>query len=289
MDSLFVVGVACISSLTRASINLIDRWQFAYQKECVIQIAFLNNFLPLFLAISGGLFLGYGELIFKNILCLEAFFLGVIIQTVAITFSYAMKKYELLKVTLMTRVSDFFIPIVFGFIGGFHNINQIGVQSIGFLITVPLFLKLKIFEHSSFCFLVLIVLGITAQAIFGRYLMENQLLHNNFEGLIFFTIGVIFWRTIWTLPLFFCKLKNLKIFISPSKITLLRSILTLVTQISFIYIISSIFIDIALPILNLTGLFSILLASLLMKEKLGSNVLGLIFLTFLISGVSNYV
>jgi multidrug transporter EmrE-like cation transporter len=62
-----------------------------------------------------------------------------------------------------------------------------------------------------------------------------------------------------------------------------------VTQVSFVYTINSIFVDIALPILNLTGLFSILLASLFMKEKLERNVLGLIFLTFLVSGVSSYV
>jgi len=289
MDYLFVAAIACISSLTRASINLIDRWQFSYKKDCVIQIAFINNLLPFFLAVSGGLFLGYGPLIFKKILCLEAFFLGAIIQVVAITFSYAIKKYELLKVTLMTRVSDFFMPIVFGFIGGFHNINQIGIQSIGFLITVPLFLKFKIFELNSVFFLVFIVFGITAQAIFGKYFMGDDLSHDNFEGLIFFSIGVIFWRTIWTLPMLCCKLTTLKIFIVPSKVTLLRSILTLVTQISFVYTINSIFVDIALPILNLTGLFSILLASLFMKEKLERNVLGLIFLTFLISGVSSYV
>jgi hypothetical protein len=215
--------------------------------------------------------------------------LGAIIQVVAITFSYAMKRYELLKVTLMTRVSDFFMPIFFGFMGGFHNINQIGVQLIGFLITVPLFLRFKIFELSSLYFLILIVSGVTAQAIFGKYLIEGHLSQDNFKELIFFAIGVIFWRTVWTLPLLFFKFKTLNISIIPSKITFLRSILTLVTQVSFIYSINSIFVDIAFPILNLTGLFSILLASLLMKEKLGSNVLGLIFLTFLLSGVSTYV
>ncbi len=289
MDSLFVIAVACFSILSRASINVIDRWQFAYKKECVIQITFFNNLFPVFLAVGCSLLLGYGNLVYKNIFCFDAFFLGAIIQVVAIIFSYAIKKYELLKVTLMTRASDFFMPIIFGFVGGFHNINQIVVQLIGFLITVPLFLRFKIFELNSLYFLVLIVLGVTAQAIFGKYFMGNYFSHKNFEGLIFFTIGVIFWRTIWTLPMLFYKFKTLNFSITPLKITLLRSILTFGTQISFIYTINSIFVDIALPILNLTGLFSIVLASLLMKEKLGDHVLGLILLTFLISGVASYV
>jgi hypothetical protein len=289
MDYLFVIAVACISSFTRAIINLIDRWQFAYNKDCVIEISFINNLLPVILAISGGLLFGYSKLILENILCFESIFLGVIIQVVAITFSYAMKRYELLKVTLMAKVSDFFMPIIFGLMGGFHNVNQISIQAIGFLIAAPLFLKFNIFGISSLHFLVLIVLGLTAQVIFGKYFLGSHLLDNNFEELIFFSVGVIFWRTMWTLPIFFYKYKKLSFFKVPSRITYLRSILTLITQLSFIYTINSIFVDIAAPILNLTGLFSVLLASLVIKEKLGKDVLGLIFLTFLLSGVSKYV
>ena len=289
IEHFLVISVAIISSISRAIINVIDRWQLCYKGECIVKISFLNNLLPFLVAITFGLSFGFALKIIQSIICIETFIFGAIAQSVALIFSFAIKRFELFKVTLMSKPSDFLISLTFGILRGFINVAEISIHLLSCLISAPLFFKFKIFGLRVYSFILLIVLGLTIQAVLGKFLINSSFTDINYLDIIFFSIGVIFWRGVWSMLLLLYKTKLHKSLFIPSKITFVRAFLTLLTQSSFIYVISSRHVNIAVPILNLTGFFSILLANFLMKEPIDRNSLGLIFLTFIVCGFLSYV
>lgn len=103
MEDLLFVLLALISSISRALINVIDRWQFSYKNEDVVKTSFLNNGLPAFVLLSCLILFGSKNHLLNNILSIKACLFGLVMQVVALIFSMALKKYQIYQVTLISR------------------------------------------------------------------------------------------------------------------------------------------------------------------------------------------
>lgn len=286
---LFVFAVALLSSLARAGINVIDRWQFAYQNESVVKLSFLNNFLPVILGISVITVLGEIHLLVNLIFTIELCILGFIVQMVAMIFSYAFKTYHIYEISLISKISDLSIPIFLGLLTGIFNLTQLLFQVASLLICIPFLVRLNFFDAKKIIYVLLIIFGLTIQAIGSFYLVGSMPHQENFGELIIFCVGIIFWRTVWLTPLYLHSTKSYFTFSYPSYLTLLRVFLTFVTQITFVYVIGLIDSMLAIPILNLTGFFSILMANYFMSEKATRDVMVVIALTLFLYLLSIYV
>lgn len=286
---LFVFAVALLSSLARAGINVIDRWQFAYQNESVVKLSFLNNFLPVTLGIAVITVLGEVNLLVNLIFTIEVCMLGFIVQMVAMIFSYAFKTYHIYEISLISKISDVSIPVFLGVLTGIFNLTQLLFQLLSLLICIPFLVTINFFDARKIIYVLLIIFGLTIQAIGGFYLVGSMPQQQNFGELIIFCVGIIFWRTVWLTPLYLHSTKSHFTFSCPSYLTLLRVFLTFVTQITFVYVISLIDSMLAIPILNLTGFFSILMANYFMSEKATRDVMVVIVLTLFLCLLSIYV
>lgn len=140
---LFVFAVALLSSLARAGINVIDRWQFAYQNESVVKLSFLNNFLPVILGITVIVVLGEINFLVNLIFTIEVCVLGFIVQMVAMIFSYVFKTYHVYEISLISKISDLSIPIFLGLLAGVFNLTQLLFQVSSLLICIPFLVRLN--------------------------------------------------------------------------------------------------------------------------------------------------
>lgn len=291
MEDLLFVLLALISSISRALINVIDRWQFSYKNEDVVKTSFLNNGLPAFVLLSCLILFGSKNHLLNNILSIKACLFGLVMQVVALIFSMALKKYQIYQVTLISKISDFSIPAFSSLLNNSFNLIQLALHGFSALISLPFFIKANLFKSVGWVYCTLIFGCLTLQASVAPFLSGFTDGFSDFYSLLYFGAGVIFWRASWMfLPLIFSRKISFKsLTILPSKITYLRVILTLLTQLSFIYIISDNESHFVIPILNLTGFFSILMASFCMSEKINHEIWLLIILTLMLCGVSVYV
>ena len=250
MNDLFVLAVALLSSLARAGINVIDRWQFAYKNESVVKLSFLNNFFPVILGVSIVTIFGKLDQLINLIFTFQVCVLGFIVQLVAMIFAYAFKTYRIYEISLISKISDLSVPLFLVLLTGIINHNQLILQALSLLICLPFLIKLNIFDSKKIICILLIVFGLTIQAIGGFYLVDSAIDQKNIGDLIYFCVAIIFWRTVWLSPLYLYSTKKCLTFSCPSRLTLLRVFLTFLTQITFIYVIGLIDGVIAMPILN---------------------------------------
>lgn len=274
-SSFVLIFFACVSSLSRGVISVIDRYQMGYRKQSSINVNFLNN---IWSALLVTIFFVYMILNYESPQITATYIFKMLLyaflaQIVAFGYSYVYKKVSIMQAVVLSKLSDLFIPIAIFMTMGYFSAKSYMVSIIStVLVVVYIFFKQR---HSQLdlkkllkTFLVIAPLLII-QAALSPLLTKGLI---NSRNLVFFTIGTIYVRCIITVITYFFKNKSLTIkktkvskkiiFVYSS-----RAILTLLAQVSYTLATSSSKSSIAWVFLNMTSLFSVFFGSLLLKEN----------------------
>jgi len=200
-----------------------------------------------------------------------ALFSGMV-QLVAYSFSYAFRYLSVNQVTVAGKASDLFIPIGVWAITGYWSWETYHFAIATTLICLPI---LWIGPHKRNTRAiktawVFIGAALVLQASFAPILIEVSSTDLSWNQALPFTTGIIIWRSFWCLIPILRRTKNVRI---PSYTLLtnstfvLRTLLTVITQTTFILAIGNTMSALAWPILNSTGLFAMLLSPVVLKEK----------------------
>ena len=284
--------MATISTACRSALNVIDRKQFYINKDDIWKKSFWNNTFPIllifpFIFISDNL-KKLSEIIFLN----ELLIFSCMSQIVAYYFSYALRKYRVSEVAIISKYADITVPICLYFLGSYLRFECFILVLFFFILWICLgcFFKninLNIFSLISFC----LVISLTIQAVSGYLMYFEKYKNPSINEITIFSIATLFWRLFFSLVVNFCLSRNLFKFIlnKPSNfdlLTLMRASLTIATQFSLLFVMANPNFLIAWPILNSTSLISPIFAYLFLNERIRKTEIFLILISFFITTFS---
>jgi len=279
-----------ISSFSRAGLNVVDRKQFRQDVACPLVIGYWNNFLPILLILPIIFFSPAFSYYVNDLLSLNVIFLSILIQFVAYGFSFAFKKLRVTDIAVLSKAADISVPLVLA-LTGFYSVSH------SFYLLLPSILiificsagidNVKKYYLSS----IVLVFALTAQGVYAYFVDFNVPFDREFWGLLSVAFSVLVWRLIFS-SIFLLHVHRISyIFIFPTKYLsskgfYLRGFLTVLTQVTFIFAITTNNLMIVWPILNATGFLGAVFAYYFLGEKLKKIDFFYIFFTFLITGVA---
>jgi uncharacterized membrane protein len=256
---------ALISAMSRSGLNIIDRKQFAHHQRAIPVTLFLNNLFPVILVFCLNAWVWNIPLtqITRTILHPSIFLLALLIQTTAYVFSYALKHHTINQVGIYTKLADLLIPLGFWW---FYNNFQFTYLWVSLATTLIAYwaLKGRTYTIHTSIYLIPIPLLIVSQALLAPLTGITK----NMDVLWLNTLGLMIWRTLFSLAvLLWNRPTKTSIASHFSKLSFLRSILTITTQYGFVVAVSSINSVVVWPILNSSILLSSCLSAIFLKEK----------------------
>ncbi|UAC49633.1 hypothetical protein K6959_07460 [Bacillus aquiflavi] len=290
MSVQFIMIFAFLSALSRAGLNIVDRYQIGMKKLSIFYVNLWNNVIPAILMIALCILLGWHGQLVASIFDWKTLVFSGIVQLVAYAFSYAFRHLNVSQVLVIgkKKMSDLFIPI-----GIFVTTMQWDWSTYFFavattIVCLPILWEKGERENGNAFKKVGLIIGsaLVLQASLSPLLTEMNTvvaIRDTFA----FTTAVIIWRTVWSLiPLlrkkraqdeasFFGLLSNPVFFV--------RALLTIITQTTFILAVGSTASAVAWPILNSTSIFSVALSSLLLREKPSKLQIGIVITITILS------
>ncbi|EJM97740.1 hypothetical protein [Herbaspirillum sp. YR522] len=264
-----VLLLALISALSRAGLNVIDRYQIGMRKLSIRSINFWNNAIPTIMIVLTAVMLGlHGDL--------AAVFLGwktaafaAVVQLVAYTFSFAFRYLDVNQVTVAAKLSDLFIPGAIFATTGHWDWTTAGFACATTLVCLPILRgrnldQGKVLKAAT----VLMCTALVFQAGISP-LLAHQIDGDWRYGLLF-AAAVIGWRTIWSImPLAFRSDAGQaqRYGLLLNRLFYLRCCLSVITQLTFVLAVSSAAAAVAWPLLNAAGLFAMLMAAFVLRER----------------------
>ena len=265
-----IMLLALVSSLSRAGLNVVDRYQIGFRELSIRQVNLWNNVIPTLLMVILLLFFGLGHEFLKLLISWKTICFSGLVQLVAYAFSFGFRHLNVNQVTATAKLSDIFIPIGIFIFTSHWSWSNYSFAILTTLVCLPILWKKKkisaSFDHGG----LFIIGALVLQASVAPLLIETSINSSvSFQHLFLFTISVLFWRSIWTILPLFCQKQSMPIRWDLSYLNyifLLRVILTILTQVSFIVAIASPHSLVAWPILNSTGLFALFFSKQFLKE-----------------------
>ena len=288
MSESLPVLASIISTLSRAGLNVVDRGQYKHKPSCSLALGYWNNLLPTFLMLPVIIFNPACNDWFKYLLSIELFFMAVLIQGVAYSFSFAFKCLRVTDIAVLSKAADVTVPIVLALLG-FYSISYIPFLLL--LTILALFILstgVDVFRktYKSAIFLILML---TTQGVYTYFFGRSESHDRDFWGLLSAAFSILAWRLIFSSILLVYGRGFSWIYVFPKEHLscsgfYFRGLLTLLTQVTFIFATTANNLMVVWPILNATGFLGAAFAYLFLGEKLSSKDFLLIVLSFLISG-----
>lgn len=287
-----IIFFALLSAFARGGITVIDRYQMGYRKSSVVTVNFFNNLLSMILVtiLFAVLLSKYGMGLNITLwMIVRMMIYATLVQAVAYGYSAIFKSVNILESVLLSKLTDFLIPLAIFGTTLYFNWQTYIVSVLSTFMVVGLFLSSKSDNRERYKILLknFWIIGplLVVQAALSPFLVHGL---ESIYSLIIFTICTIYFRFLFTLCGFIRQIKatpclefNLTI-----KIGFLygsRAVLTLIAQIAFTLATSSSLSGIAWVFLNMTSLFSVVLAGMILKERTQlkdiSTLIGIIILS----------
>lgn len=296
MNEFAPILASLISSISRAGLNVVDRRQFQDNRTCPALIGYWNNYLPVCLIAPLVILSPASRIFIKILFSLEIIFLSLLIQCVAYSFSFAFKSFRVTDMAVLTKIADMTVPLVL-LLFGFRLIPFELFVLLPAIITLFIFCAGRSVVIKSRKAILVLVSALTIQGTYSFFVGINSIIGSSIWDLLSASFVVLLWRLIFSGALVVYKGQISAIYKFPMSVIsykrfCFRGILTLITQISFVFAIESNNLMSVWPILNATGLFGAVFAYLFLSEKLAVKDLIFIALAFCISAVlvfhSNY-
>ncbi|WEV41067.1 hypothetical protein OZX56_02450 [Lactobacillus sp. ESL0684] len=275
ISNLLLITFACISAFSRGIISVIDRYQMGYRKQSSINVNFINNlcstllvtiFLIILLTKIPGPKLTAGYLF-------RVLIYGLLAQLVAYGYSYVFKKVTIMQSIVLSKLTDLFIPLAIFITMGYLNGGSYLISIISTVIVVVYVifkqrrdgLNLQVLLQTFIVIAPLLILQAALSPLLTKGLIKAI-------DLIYFTIATIYIRFIISFITFVVKNHGLKMQLARADrqltlIYLTRAVLTLLAQVTNTLATSSPNSSIAWVFLNMTNLYSVIIGSIVLKEK----------------------
>jgi len=259
-----VIIFAFLSTLSRSGLNILDRINIGIRKSSIHEVMLQNNVLPAFIGIIGATAFGLFIPVVGSFLNWNSLVFSMIVQLVAYAISVSFKKHNVEDVVVASKLSDLFISIIY-FLPIYSSIKNYSVDIVFSAITsiICIIYLIKIDSYQS---LILVIFSLIFQAVLTPFILPKAGPNLVMESIIF-SIATMLWRSIFS---FIFYIKNDKFLIRnmfPSFLIIYRAALAISTQIFLVLAISIDSGPITWSILNMTGVFSILLSVALFKIK----------------------
>ncbi|MGX4764059.1 hypothetical protein [Holzapfeliella sp. JNUCC 72] len=285
MSALVLCLMALASSVSRGLISVIDRFQMGIKKQDITIVNFKNNLYTFGLAtLLAVVFLKQD--IWPMLLDYKIMLYALLVQAVAIGYSYLFKSLTVAESVVASKFSDLLIPIaLFASSGSFSPSSYL----ISILTTVIVFsLMITKYDRNILSGIAIITPLLVIQSVLspiltsGYSITTNRLLAFTYCTIVFRLIIVLFMLFAKKTPLKGQKLQNKESTAKEVLIYFSRTVLTLVAQIGFTFATSGNS-SLAWILLNITSLYGVVFSSFILKEKL--NLKAIIALV-LVSGLT---
>lgn len=283
------IVASLISSVSRAGLNVVDRYQFKNVATCPIVMGYWNSLLPVVFIFPLMLFSPATSYFMEDVISMNVVFLALLIQLVAYSFGYTFRFLRVTDVAIISKSADITVPIFLSFFG-FYSLH-LGV----FWILPPIIFiyilsaGIKVAVRAGLASLALVTI-LSIQGIYSYFIGLNSSLNQGIWGLLSFASSVILWRCIFS----FLVLTYAEGFLASIQFPryhfsvrgfCVRGLLTVITQVTFLLAICANQLMLVWPILNTTGLTGAIFAYLFLGEDLRPKDFVFIFLTFLLTGL----
>lgn len=268
------LSIAFLSAILRSLLNIIDRKSFGLNRDKVLPTLIINNLYPLLILLFIGIVGGQIGSALVYLTDTSLIVMGLLFQLTAYAFSLSFRHMKVQEVILVSKMADLFIPLILWLLLNAFNPFAYAGTVFTTLICIPLVVS---HHQNRKDFLIPALMTLTFNSLQGGFSKWLLPVTDRYaEDLVPITLVIIFWRLIFSLLLHFStRLSRNKdsnaIFLNDFRfkpLQLLRSIITLAVQMSFvtaIYLAKNNFL--IWPILNSTILFSIIFSGMLLKEK----------------------
>lgn len=263
---LFSLTFAFLSATLRGAISVIDRYQFGIHKKHVSQINILNNALTLALV----LLLVWQLALFSNfkqfIIDLRVIVFALLLQATAHAFSYAFRHMKVATVIVFSKLPDILTPICIWIFFSKWSSGDFLFSAGTFVLCLPLLLHYRGKNHIHFYSAFAVCTFLILQGSLSPWYMSDVV--NNQTLWLPFTAALIAWRLLFSV-VFAASLKFNWSSLRSQELSLLiaRALLTLGAQGFLVLSLSYGKPVLTWPILNSTGLISIVLSSLCLRER----------------------
>ena len=288
-ESLTVLA-SVISSFSRAGLNVVDRKQFRQEEVCPLVIGYWNNLLPVLFISPIIFFTPASNYYLSDLFSLEIIFLAALIQCVAYSFSFAFKKLRVTDIAVLTKTADITVPLALVFLGlyliPYSFFLLLPIISIIFIYSAGLNIVKKTYKSS-----LVLVLALTAQGVYAYVVGSTVYFNRGFWSLLSVAFSVLVWRFIFSGTLMLYRQRISRLYYFPIQFLTrtgfyIRGILTVLTQVTFIFAITAKNLLVVWPILNATGFLGAVFAYFFLGEKLAPRDFLFLLFAFLISGVA---
>ena len=296
MSATWIMGFALLSALARGVITVIDRYQMGYRKNSVITVNFLNNLLSMALVtliFVGLLWHGGLGLTMTPWLLVRMVIYAGLVQAVAQGYSTIFKEVTIMESVLLSKVTDFVIPLALFATTFYFHWQSYLISVVSTLLVIGLVISYRQSESGKLALLVknfwrigpLLIL----QAAVSPLLVAD--LHTPY-ALVMFTILTIYFRFLFTAYGFVRQIKasgdfDLQLTPKVGWLYATRAVLTLLAQVAFTLATSSENSGVAWIFLNMTSLFSVVLAGFILKERVQAREIWVLLSVVALGVVGN--
>ncbi|MES2769135.1 MAG: hypothetical protein V4596_08320 [Bdellovibrionota bacterium] len=276
---------AFISASFRGVISTIDRYQFGVSRQSVTFTNIYNNVLAFIISLVVCIFFGDVHRVLPFLGNIKIILFSFILQLAAHAFSYAFKHMKIPAVIIFSKMADLFIPIGIFLFSSIWNWSDFLFSVSTFLVCVPIFIFQNKKGHIHLFSALAVLFVLVIQGSFSPWFMSGV----SSDSWIHYTVALIFWRLVFSLLGVINNSKEFSMHPTCSKkfrkylsIMLVRSVLTLGAQAFLVLSLSQERPVLAWPVLNATGLISVVFSSLILREHAGKyEILAVILIAIL--------
>lgn len=287
-DSLPVLA-SVISSISRAGLNVVDRMQFQRLDVCPLVMGYWNNVLPVFLLLPIIFISPAFDYYVNDIFSYKVICLSILIQCVAYSFSFAFRKLRITDVAVLSKAADLTVPLALVLLG-FYLIPY------SFFLLLPAILTIFILSagtnvaKKTYKSSIVLVSTLTAQGIYAYFVGLTIFFDREFWGLLSAAFSVLVWRFIFSSMFMIYKKRISHLYCFPHHFLshsgfYFRGLLTVITQVTFIFAIAADNLMNVWPILNAAGFLGAIFAYFFLGEKLAPRDFLFTLFVFFISGI----
>lgn len=286
MTTLIDTTASVVNVFSRSTLIVIDRYTYGLKGKNLLIFLSINTFLPFLIGLSAVVAFRDISHLLEFIFSPACMIFSPAIQLVSFSYCWAFSKWEVKYVELQGKISDLFLPLIFIVLpasllhGREANQWQLYIPMvlswIGF---TPLIIKNHLLRNILNKSTALICSSLIIEAAISMMITKTS--YANGWDAFEFALGTLFWRSMISiscslLHVFKARKNGLKDESLPKEpmdmklttIIFVRALITLVTQVTFIFTIATTHPLIIWPIINSTPLVSSICSKIALKEKL---------------------
>ncbi len=264
--------VALLSAVFRAVSGVIDRFSLGIKGGQLGIVNLANNALPAITLLPIAIFFCAGSHGLAHFADIRTIVFAAVVQGSAFAFSYAYRHYTVADVNLAAKIGDGAIPFALMAMG-----VRVTAVDITFALAVSaIIVALAGWSHAKRTHYLLtgavITVAIIAQSVCGEYAFKN--ITKSTQDVVGYCLAFLVWRSIFSVPIIAIEacqfpdgtLATLKSLTERRRVLVLRTVATVTSQFTFIYVLAEGVRVVAWPLLNTVPIFAMLFSAMSLHE-----------------------